>query len=234
MTGLLTLCEIKQALLDGVIDAQERYEKWSGGSWLWRAPEYLATTSVAAKLMSLSGGKLVTLENNVADSMQESGADWDETLSPKMRRGGRFDILLWWEKERPRAPIEIKVQVISISKLRSDISRIERVLLRNVRHSTMQFGAIAFYISQRGTLNKPADDKIIRTLGKIEAEAQTMVNQACCVSCSASTPSFTTYQDGSNGAWAAAVLILSARSKVMLRSGQEVKAKHVMCCSEGA
>ena len=47
MSKQISLDLIIKAIISSIEQAQEDYESWSGGDWLWNAPEYLLTTSIA-------------------------------------------------------------------------------------------------------------------------------------------------------------------------------------------
>jgi len=53
--------KIIESIINGFIEAQQTYEKMSGGLWLWQAPEYFITSNVAKNIYSLEGSKYVTL-----------------------------------------------------------------------------------------------------------------------------------------------------------------------------
>ncbi|MGO9007189.1 MAG: hypothetical protein ACLQIQ_18190 [Beijerinckiaceae bacterium] len=117
--------DIVAASLKGIVAAQNAYEAWSG-EWLWRAPEYLSTVYVAREIGKLSAG--ITLENSARSAIKDAGAKGRGKLHSHIRDKGRFDLLLWWGNGTPRAPIEVKCQVLSIYKIRRDIKRIVAVL----------------------------------------------------------------------------------------------------------
>ena len=43
--------------LAGIAKAHKDYESWTGGYWLWEAPEYLITTHIAKQLTTYRGHK---------------------------------------------------------------------------------------------------------------------------------------------------------------------------------
>lgn len=61
MSRQISIEDIVEATLSGIKKSQEQYENWSGGSWLWEAPEYLITINVAKKMSELAGSKYITL-----------------------------------------------------------------------------------------------------------------------------------------------------------------------------
>jgi len=56
----------------GYCDAQQKYEKWSVGFWLWKAPEYLIAVFVAQKLANISALKYITLEHEAASAIEDA------------------------------------------------------------------------------------------------------------------------------------------------------------------
>ena len=67
--------ETVKMTLKGIISAQEQYRSWSGGCWLWEAPEYSVTTCIAKQKSTLDVRNLyLTLENNVRQAMEELAA----------------------------------------------------------------------------------------------------------------------------------------------------------------
>jgi hypothetical protein len=57
MPRQIPVSKIVQATLDGFMEAQRVYKEWSGGYWLWQAPEYLITSTVAKNIAALEGAK---------------------------------------------------------------------------------------------------------------------------------------------------------------------------------
>ena len=79
--------EIVENTLHGIEKAQEDYERWSGGYWLYQAPEYLMTTYVAKELAKhKEHSYYITLEHSTADAVAEVGGRIGETT-------GRFALL---------------------------------------------------------------------------------------------------------------------------------------------
>ena len=123
------------------------YEAWSGGCWLWEAPEYMVTTYIAKEIWTMPGSKYLTLESNVRETVDEAGGFGRGRLRKNVRPGGRSDITLWWANSTPRAVIEVKNQISKVGGIEGDIDRIKS-MLRN-RDNTLKFGLMAFYTSRR-------------------------------------------------------------------------------------
>jgi len=199
----VSMAEIACGALKGIIKAQKEYEKWSGGEWLWCAPEYFSTVFVAQEIVKLEGAKCVTVENSARSAMDDAGAMGRGRLHGKIRANGRFDILLWWAAdETPRAPIEVKCQVAGIGKIKTDLQRIEKVLHRNKAASSFQFGVVVFYTSCRDGKGISAKDKLVKRIERIKGDCGQLIQ-----SCTVQVTSSRIYTDG-DSAWTASAIIL--------------------------
>jgi hypothetical protein len=206
MVGPLSTEDIVTASLKGVVVAQKTYEEWSG-EWLWKAPEYLTTVFVAQKLAKLSAPKYITLENSVGKAIEGAGAKGRGKFHSKMRENGRFDILLWWKNGTPRAPIEVKCQVLKFDKIRTDVERISEVINRNKSKSTIAFGVVAFYSSCGKDHTFSAKEKLEKSLENILQDAKELVGSSCHVSLEKTR----TYLSD-NSAWAGAAIVLKPKN----------------------
>ena len=159
MPKQIAIPEIINATLEGFSKAQEIYKDMSGGFWLWQAPEYFITTSVANKIHELPGNKYLTLEYGSSTTIQDAGAKGKGKLPKDIREKGRVDILLWWARGNPRAIIEIKNQIYSKCQYEKDIKRIKSLLKHNSHNSSLQFGIFAFYASDFSGSRKTAIEK---------------------------------------------------------------------------
>ena len=138
---------IKKAL-SGIAKAQRDYEAWSGGFWLWQAPEYILTVYIAKELWTVPGSKYLTLESNVRRTLEDAGGMGRGKISEATRPGGRSDIVLWWSSsDMPRAVIEVKKVSYSATEIKQDIERISTTLRK--RGNSIQCGLVAFYTSTR-------------------------------------------------------------------------------------
>ena len=108
MSKQISCDKIIKATLAGIKKSHIQYKTWSGGDWLWEAPEYLITITVANKISGLVGSKYITLENNTKSTISEAGGLGKGRLPRDLRERGKVDILLWWGNNKPRAVIEIK------------------------------------------------------------------------------------------------------------------------------
>lgn len=202
MSAQVSIVAIARGAVNGIVKAQRAYEKWSGGEWLWLAPEYFSTVFVAQEISKLDGSKYVTVEHGANAAIEDAGARGRGKLHHKIRANGRFDILLWWADETPRAPIEVKCQVTRIEKIKADLLRIEKVIHRNKQDSTFQFGMAVFYSSCKDAKGFTAKEILSKRLENINSGCKKLL-PGCAVKMSNSR----IYTDG-DSAWVASAIIL--------------------------
>lgn len=169
-----------ESALKGIAKAQADYEEWSGGCWLWEAPEYLAGTYVAREIAFQAGKNhryFLTLEHGTKSAMEEAGGVGRGRLHNAIRYGGRFDLMLWWASDTPRAPIEVKNQVTHFANICADIDRIARVLDRNNGRSTFQFGMSVFYTSIESSDGPAAQNELFQRLRKIRSDTKAHISE---------------------------------------------------------
>lgn len=205
MAGPLAVEDIINGCLKGVVNAQKSYSSWSG-EWLWCAPEYFTTVFVARELGKLNAPKYITLENKALSAIEDAGAKGQGKLHSAIRANGRFDILLWWSNGTPRAPIEIKCQVLKIAKLKADIERMSNVIRRKRADSTIGFGAIVFYSSCDDNSEFTAKERLAKCLENLLRDAKVISGENCHITMQ-STPIKTV----GGSAWTAAALVLKAK-----------------------
>lgn len=173
MPAQISMDSIVETALTGVSKAQKKYVEWSGGQWLWQAPEYILTTYVAEELGKLTGAKYITLENGAKSALTDAGAAGKGRLHSAIRVNGRFDILFWWGDDRPRAVIELKNQISNIdAETKKDLKRISEVLKRKSEDSSFQFGLSVFYTSAKNNSTFLAKEIIEKRLKNIVNEAR--------------------------------------------------------------
>ena len=148
MSQAVSMDEIIDATLNGILEAQQLYADWSAGEWLWNAPEYFLTVKIAENIAKIEKSKFITLEDKVANILTSANAKGRGKISERMRITGRFDIIIWWADRTPRAIVEVKNQVDTYNKIEQDIIRIIEIIKRKYVDSSLQFGAIAFYMSK--------------------------------------------------------------------------------------
>lgn len=202
MSAQISIATITRGALQGIVKAQRAYKDWSGGEWLWCAPEYVSTVFVAQEISKLDGSKYVTVEQGANAAIEDAGARGRGKLHHKIRANGRFDILLWWANETPRAPIEVKCQVAGIAKIEADLLRIEKVIHRSKQDSTFQFGMMVFYSSCIERNGVSAQKILEERLEKINSDCKELLP-----SCSVKMSNSKIYMDG-DSAWVASAIVL--------------------------
>lgn len=197
--------KIVKAALEGVIEAQLEYEKWSG-EWLWMAPEYMTTVFVAKKIADAVGKQQITLEHSTRSAMSDAGAKGRGKLHSEIRENGRFDLLIWNKENQPRIPIEIKIQVTNAKKILADVGRIEKTISRHQNCSSFEFGMVVYYISLRDDLSgrRSAKQKINDRLKAILEDVENHVSQTVEVR----QESKVFVEDKYQSAWAAVALVI--------------------------
>ena len=156
--------DIVNKTLAGISEAQKRYEYWTGGRWLWEAPEYMVTTYIAKHISGIEDKSFyLTLEHKVRDAIDEAGGLPPGKPPDVLRRNGKFDILVWWANETPRAVIEVKKQVKRFSDIKADVSRICAIL--SIPDTSFRCGFIAYYTS-RGDHNGESVKEVVSERAK--------------------------------------------------------------------
>jgi hypothetical protein len=206
LAGPLPIKDVIAALLKGVVEAHKAYEAWSD-EWLWQAPEYFTTVFIARELGKLKSAKYVTLENSAKAAIEDARARGRGRLHSELRAKGRFDILLWWGNGTPRAPIEVKSQVLNIGKISSDVKRISQAVTRKKSDSSIAFGAVVFYSSCNKDGTFAASERLQKSLDNILRDAKKLVADACHISMKSSQ-----INEVADSAWVAAALILSPKN----------------------
>jgi hypothetical protein len=202
MPGNISISAIEKSALDGVVKAQKACEQWTGGCWLWEAHESLVSIFVAQELAAMKGAKYVTIEHKLKSAMKDAGAIGRGKLPYAIRPDGRIDILLWWANGTPRAPIEVKCQVVSIRKIKADLLRINKVLAHNKEKSTFQFGLLVFYSAFQDCKGISAREVAKEHLENIEEDCEKWA-----ADCSAKMTHSKIHEDG-DSAWVASVVVL--------------------------
>jgi len=206
MSKAISINKIIESTLDGIDESMEVYQKWSGGEWLWNAPEYLITVKIAENIANLNGNKYITLEDNVDYILDLSNAKDKGQVSDLVRANGRSDIVLWWASGVPRAIIEVKNAVFRLDKIAQDIDRIQEVLKNKQLDNSLQFGLIAFYID-RGYKKGNATENIQKRIYKIYNEIKERYPDISC------ELSFREKEiiNSDNDAWSSVVFLLKVK-----------------------
>lgn len=156
--------DVVNAALRGIAKSQEEYSTWSGGYWLYEAPEYVTTTNIAREIWSSRNPRhhyLLTLEENVKNVCEQADGET-----------GKVDMALW-DPESARTPegcraiIEVKRQISRLedpratNDARHDIERICALLQRN---RSLRFGAMTFCMAHSDENND--DERMKQVLCK--------------------------------------------------------------------
>ena len=169
--------DIVQKTLAGISEAQKTYDYWTGGRWLWEAPEYMVTTYIAKHIAVIEDKTFyLTLEHKVRGAIIKAGGLPPGKPPDVLRLKGKFDILVWWanEKEKPRAVIEVKKQVKRFSDIEADVSRICAIL--NIPDTSFRCGFIAYYTSKydyRGLVK----ERVIERVDKVAKDVKLFANK---------------------------------------------------------
>ena len=163
--------DVLRMTLRGIARAHKDYEAWTGGDWLWRAPEYMATVYVAREICKTKDhGYYLTLEYSARQTVSDAGGIGKGRVSPESRLDGKFDIVLYWADGSPRIVIELKKQVSNFKQLEKDSYRICNAL-RNPSNKVRR-GLIAFYTSWKDTRDADARDRIAEILNRVQHDAE--------------------------------------------------------------
>lgn len=206
MSKQISMDQIIEATLSGIKKSQQQYEKWSGGFWLWNAPEYFVTTNVANEISKINGPKFITLENGSTAMIKEAGARGRGRLSKDIREKGKVDILLWWGNDRPRAIIEIKNYIYSATQYERDIKRIKALLKLNSSQSSLQFALFAYCDSADNGKQKSAQQKIEDKMSRIKSNVEKFLGNDFYVS-----ETSTNIQAIEESAWCATCILIKQK-----------------------
>lgn len=169
MPHQIAIPQIVDAAMKGIATAQKDFENWSHGWWLGHAPEYLSTVYVARELARQN---IINLEQNAKRALKDAGAIARGPMHNHIRASGRFDILLFWANETPRAPIEVKGWVKQYQTIAADMRRMEAVIHRAKNKSTFQFALMVFFTSVSSDRTFTAKEKLTKWISNIETAAR--------------------------------------------------------------
>ena len=142
----VTKQELIRAAFNGMQAAERKFSALTSNSvYLNRAPEYLLTVNVAEKLGKSAPNHLTWLEFQLSQARSERRGDHHRPTHMYGRGDGRCDILMCWAASKePRAAFEIKRDVQSLNKIKTDVERILYLMGDGVDGNTLQFGAVMF------------------------------------------------------------------------------------------
>ena len=173
-TAQMKSLPVVERTIRGIANAQNEYRKWSGGDWLWAAPEYMATTSIARSVYALDSVAFVTMENNVRAAIDGAGGSLVGRPNQRLPLEGRFDLVVWNTRE-PRGVIEVKTGVVGVSTLSKDIDRLCTALDKADR---IRWGLIAYFLSFGDGERKSAQARVKDRTAGIASKAKERVHGA--------------------------------------------------------
>ncbi len=208
MSKQISIDKLITATFSGIKKSQKQYERWSGGDWLWNAPEYLITINVAKEMSEIDGSKYITLEHGSTATIEDAGARGRGRLPKDIREKGKVDILLWWGNNTPRAVIEIKLFIYDFKQYEKDIKRIKQFLKPKSNQSSLQFGLLGYYDAADDGKQKSAKQKIEDKKVRIEKKIKDILGEDYQVS-SKSTKIY----EVEESAWCATCVLIKYKKK---------------------
>ena len=169
------MTKIIKKTLRGISKAHKDYKRWTGGDWLWDAPEYMITTYIAKEIASDSP-YYVTLEQNAGESTEAGGGVGKGKVPEPARRKlerGRFDIVVW-DSDTPVVIIEVKNKVNGFGRIRDDFNNICTVLRSENYH---QYGLIAYCIEWTKSKSKSAEQRVLSRVESIKRAADARIKK---------------------------------------------------------
>ncbi len=203
--------QVFASVLHGIEQASESFCKISGWESLWYAPEYFLTCAIASALAESGSGE-TTIEDGVRQTMKIAGANGPGKPRNGLRKGGRFDLVLWWKQGTPRAVIEVKHPLYSPSKVfEDDIIRIRDVLDASLKTGgSFQFGGLSFWTGANQTNGEPEGVKkrIEDNAKSLRKSAQGLAGDQYVVTLH---PGKIKTEDNGKWGWAAMLLVLEPK-----------------------
>jgi hypothetical protein len=207
MASPVSMDEIVNATLKGIIKAYRDYNKWSGGEGLYSAPEYLQTVYIAKEIAKIKKTKYLTLEDNIDYILTEANVERKKNLEleENIRENGRADIVLWWASGYARAIIEVKKWVYNINHIQKDLERILGMLkAKSKEKNRLQFSISTFYISRYyksgDSFNKlqiHLESKLLKSIKKYAEKAGLLIE-----------PYYELKEEDDNFSWGAVSLLI--------------------------
>jgi hypothetical protein len=123
----LSNSEIVSRILRGANDARNTFKRMTSKEFtLDDSSEGFVQTFVAAAIGGRKTAPWVTVESSVAETLADAEAERRGRKSKRLV-GGRFDAVVWWKSDAPRAVIEFKNGYFT-SAIKSDAKRLRQVL----------------------------------------------------------------------------------------------------------
>ena len=139
-------------------------------------------------------------------AIDEGGGRGRGKLHSLIRAAGRFDIVIWWGNNTPRAIIEVKNGVTRTDQIKGDILRISKLLSRNPIDSTFQFGLIAYHSSTNDSKEFSAKERLSNRIDNIYRDSINVAGRKISI-----TPYQKSIRIEKKSAWTAAALLLRCK-----------------------
>lgn len=161
----VSLQKIMEGAISGVKKAWKDYYNFSGGDWLWAAPEYYLTSKIFDSL-----GKLVTvgLEYDVKGTLDDSGGKRPGRFPKSLNSKGKFDIVIWWDSGYPRGALEVKKLFNSYDEIKIDLEELVSMLNHARSDSTIQFGGCVIYTDAEDNAKQRSRDSVENGLNRVK------------------------------------------------------------------
>ena len=168
----ITRKQIVEAIEEGIVAANRRYEGWTNGSWVTDSGvESLMVTCIAESLNKRQeNDESLGLEVSFRDIRKLSEANPGPGRRPStMKDTNRADVVLFNAALRPTCVIEVK-RSWNAEMCGQDLRRV-RDLVRKCAHvhgGSLRRGFLAMIVARQATRNKSAELRIEEQMEKIE------------------------------------------------------------------
>ena len=193
------------AIIQGIKKAQQDYDKMSD-TWVWQGSEYWITTYVARALWKVSGDGTVVVEGRSGAVHEEAGKR-KKGRPLLLAQNKRYDIVIYYKNESPRAVIEIKNQQGN-ARVIDDVKRVIAAL----KTAQLNFGAVGYYIAKGDDEKQSALKKVREFAKNIEDKATEL---AGAYQFSAYSKEYSSVEDDS--AWLAGCIVIERKPGNLMR-----------------
>lgn len=176
MPNSISIPEIVKLCHKGISLSFRRYYNIAG-EWLNSAPEFFISTNIFYSLARESSHftHYVTLEDNRGEVVDGAGGIEEDNKKEDMRLNGKVDIIIWHStiknnKNKPKAIIEVKNNVIGFSKIENDINTIISIIggMSDSGQPPIRLGVIAGYLDKCSNSNKGCRQRVEDALRDIQ------------------------------------------------------------------
>lgn len=123
MSRAISITALLDACANAVMQAEDKYSKWSGGITMRAAPESLVQTILAEYLHEKAGARVI-LEQSFDQLLELSSIPSKEKQKKDQRR---LDLAIFYNSGKPRILVEIK-KITKSESLQADCTRIQELL----------------------------------------------------------------------------------------------------------